>query len=420
MKKSFYFILIVALLQWSCQSKEMKKAKAYMDASMYTEATSLLEIEIQDKPKNAEASYLLGLCSYNLRNFDKTEECFKRAILLESKYKTKIGTFFYDKALELVKNGNLETAERFYKQALVYDIIGKDVFASKLYSYAIAEIDISTKSEPIIKIFNFIKEITTDYNQKIAEITFSKSKTFLDRGFPEDGFKYAEFSIKNDPAHIKDLASLYLEYAQTLSKSAEKYLNAVNYFDRCLELDNSKKEQIGDIYYNISNNYIQSNNISIALFFANKANIVNEKYNKWYVELTNKYQPKQILISKFLHNYVIDARYTKDNGIQISTNDYCLRQPENNTSIRVKASGAVSSLKLHFELRNGWFKPTGVVVINDDTGQILYQVENSIDSFIDTVTISAKNASSITVKPTSSRGDYIYIYPDSEINYYNN
>ena len=70
---------------------DMKKAKEFMEASMYEQAISLLEIEIQDNPKNAEANYLLGKCYIETSNNSKVEECFNRAILLDTDYKEKIG-----------------------------------------------------------------------------------------------------------------------------------------------------------------------------------------------------------------------------------------------------------------------------------------------------------------------------------------
>lgn len=59
-------IVVIVISMFGCVSKEMKKAKEYLDASMFQEAITLLEIEIQNNPKNAEANFLLDKCYLNL------------------------------------------------------------------------------------------------------------------------------------------------------------------------------------------------------------------------------------------------------------------------------------------------------------------------------------------------------------------
>jgi hypothetical protein len=126
--------------------------------------------------------------------------------------------------------------------------------------------------------------------------------------------------------------------------------------------------------------------------------------------------------SGFLYSYVIGANFAPSRyepnlqrDLQVSTNPYCLNQPENNQLVRIRTNGASSSLKIHFFLRNGMYKPVGFLIIDNATNQILYRIENSVEYYEETVDIPPHGARSITIKPTSSSGDYFIIYSDSKI-----
>ena len=90
-------------------------------------------------------------------------------------------------------------------------------------------------------------------------------------------------------------------------------------------------------------------------------------------------------------------------------------QPENSLSIQLRGTGAISSIKLYFLLRNGNFKPASILVVDDDTGREVFRRENEIEKYEDTVTIETGGATSITIKPASANGDYALIFADSEI-----
>jgi len=166
-----FFVIIISMV--GCVSKEMKKAKEYMNASMFKEAITLLEIEIQDKPKNAEANFLVGKCYLNIENNEKVEKYFKRAILLDSSYIIIIGDLYFNKALRLYKNNNFNQANKYYETALKYNLTGKDNFVTKLYNYTIDKAATSTGNDIVIQLFELINQLSNKYTEEIANHSYS-------------------------------------------------------------------------------------------------------------------------------------------------------------------------------------------------------------------------------------------------------
>lgn len=102
---------------------------------MYEEAVPYLELEIQDKPKNVEASYLLGKCYMEIgeHEWEEIDKLFKRAILLDGDYQEIIGDIFFDKAVELYKEEDDYEAEDYYQYGLKYYPTAKTEFAQRIF-----------------------------------------------------------------------------------------------------------------------------------------------------------------------------------------------------------------------------------------------------------------------------------------------
>jgi len=285
--------LFIILFLFSCTSKEVKKAKEFMDAGMYEQAISLLEIEIQANPKNAEASYLLGKCFIETSsNYNKVEECFKRAILLKTDYRGEIGNIYFDKSLELFKGDNTRNASSYYEEGVKYNPSGAEEFAGKLYDYANESSETATDPSKPIQIFNVIIKISPNYKTKIAEKTYSLAKSFIAKGFVREGFQYADFGINFDPSHIKDVAELYFSYGNTLLFTLNRPNECFSYFDKCLSLNPARKVEIGNIYFNQAKIYENNNEINLLLLFARKSKDINSDYSSWYQQIEEKHKPK--------------------------------------------------------------------------------------------------------------------------------
>ena len=150
MKKKLFKLIIAGVVVSSlfsgCTSKEMKKAKEFMEASMYDQAISLLDIEIQDNPKNAEANFLLGKCYLQTSNHSKVEKYFRNAVLLDPDYKEDIGNICYEKSLELYKVNDTIYANLYYEEGLKNNPTFRENFAKQLFDYASEYSESSTES----------------------------------------------------------------------------------------------------------------------------------------------------------------------------------------------------------------------------------------------------------------------------------
>jgi tetratricopeptide (TPR) repeat protein len=293
--KSVFTVLVIiySLLTFmGCGSKEMSKAKEYMDAHMYNEAISLLEIEIQANPKNVEAYYLAAQCYIELNNTHQAEEYFNKAILLDTDYRIKVGEYYYEKAFKLYTENEHYSAENNYNKAEKYNPEGREDFAQKLFDYATEISETATRANEVTSIYNIVTNIDKKFNEDIAEKCAKLASEVFEKGFYEQSFEYGEFSIKYDPGFINSLANLYLTYAKKLLEVPDKSNEATGYFDRSIELNSSSRVDIAKIYYDYSQKYEKQNNTELTLIFAEKCYNLDNNYEKYYKEIAIKYKPK--------------------------------------------------------------------------------------------------------------------------------
>ncbi|MDO9256594.1 MAG: LamG-like jellyroll fold domain-containing protein [Bacteroidales bacterium] len=376
----------------------MKKAKEFMDAGMYEQAIQLLEIEIQANPKNAEASFLLGKCFLQSTNTRKVEDCFNRAILLNTDFKNEIGSLYFDKSLEQFKSDDPASATSYYEQGLKYNPTGAEEFAEKLYNYANESSETTTYPEKPIKIFNAIIQISPNYKTKIAEKTYSLAKSFIAKGFVKEGFEYADYGINFDPIHIKDVSDLYFNYANTLLISLNKPNECIFYFDKCLKLNPNRKIEIGNIYFNQAKIYEKNNESTLLLLFASKCNEINPDYNSWYLKLSEKYKPK-ISTDGLLAYYSFNGSSEDNSGHSfnlvnnggISSTDRFNQNKmafyfnnnsymENNRGVNVSSDFSIS-VWIKPDISNNYSQPVTVGYRNGDNIRITYNPRNSTVGF---------------------------------------
>lgn len=293
MKNLIKFLLIgfvTASLLHGCTSKGIKEAKEFMDASMYEQAISLLENEIHDNPKSAEANYLLGKCYLQSSSHTKVEDYFNRAILLDTDFKDDIGIIYFGESLDLFKENNLNYANFYYEKGLKFHPMYRAEFAKQLFKYAGDYAEISTETAKSIRLFSIVDEISPDFKSKIATKTYELARSFIDKGFIMEGFAYADFGIYYDSRHIKDVADLYFNHAYNLLTFLNKPKESIKYFDRCMKLNPARKIEIGNIYYDKAKDYENQKEINLLLVFAKKSVEINSDYNSWYLELKEKYK----------------------------------------------------------------------------------------------------------------------------------
>jgi Tfp pilus assembly protein PilF len=99
------FVLMLSVI--SCSgSKEIRKAKEFLDAGMFDQAIILLKQEVQSDPKNAEAHMLLGTAYLGQGMTSLAEQELNTAIVLDDSLKQEASKRCYDVAKHLVKTDN--------------------------------------------------------------------------------------------------------------------------------------------------------------------------------------------------------------------------------------------------------------------------------------------------------------------------
>ncbi|MEE4198707.1 MAG: FISUMP domain-containing protein [Bacteroidales bacterium] len=296
MKKKIYHIIIIVISTWiicGCNSKEIKKAKEYMDAAMYTEAIPYLELEIQDNPKNAEASFLLGKCYLEIEGHEqeKIEKLFNRAILLDDDYRDIIGSVFYDKAIELYKKKNDFKAKEYYEYGLEYFPTATTEFAQKVFDYAVEFSETSTDVDRPIELFQIVDKISPEFKTQIADRTYSLATKFIEKGFVNEGFTYADFGIKYDPKHIEDVANLYLKYGKELVEKLNEPYKSIKYFEEHIKLRPGEKQKLASLFNRYAKEFEEKDNIELLFFFGKKCVEYDNNYKEWFTETEQKHEP---------------------------------------------------------------------------------------------------------------------------------
>src|SRR5581483_7061420 len=138
-------MLLIALSLTSCSgSKEVAKAKEFLDAGMFDQAAILLKQEIQTNPKNAEAHMLLGVTYLGLGQSSAADQEFNTAFVLDEGLKPAASKRCYDIAKYLMKTKQVDAYAALMKAKTFnpsFDNDGEFFFAA----YVQAEYGLSNK-----------------------------------------------------------------------------------------------------------------------------------------------------------------------------------------------------------------------------------------------------------------------------------
>lgn len=99
----------------------IEKARDYVKFSMYEDAITLLEKEIKEHLKNAEAHFLLGQSYLHINEEEKSEVSFNRAIVIKPTYKAQVAMEYIKSGKKILEEYNYEHAERRFEQALRFE-----------------------------------------------------------------------------------------------------------------------------------------------------------------------------------------------------------------------------------------------------------------------------------------------------------
>jgi len=201
---------------------EMKKAKEYIEASMFPQAQAILEKEITENPKNAEAHYQLAICYVHLKYHAKAEERFKSAMGLKPEYGEKVGGVYLSAAMIYLNNENIKEAKDAFDQAVRYQPnLGKTIAQECLKrGQARLEQGKYLNAEGYLSLTQIYDRSLI---QRLAELYYSTSQ----KAQPEDSLNLLKKASQIDKKFETELGKKYLVLANS-QNSLEKRSLLIN------------------------------------------------------------------------------------------------------------------------------------------------------------------------------------------------
>jgi tetratricopeptide (TPR) repeat protein len=115
-------------------NRDVKKAKAFMQVGLYTEAIELLNNRINQKPTGADAYFLIGACYLHQRDYNTAAKSFKRAVKIDSAYGQKIGLSYKKAGDDALQEGRVSQAQNLYSIAVKYQNDLKNEIAQQCFA----------------------------------------------------------------------------------------------------------------------------------------------------------------------------------------------------------------------------------------------------------------------------------------------
>jgi Tfp pilus assembly protein PilF len=136
MKMKFITCMIGLLICCSvtCYASDLSRAKDFIKAGKYPQATALLEKETSKNPGNAEGWYELGNVQLLTGKYAAAEESYKSAVQLSSSYANKVGNFYRVAGDTALKQGRVEDAISLYGRYFDYQPQERKKTAEKIYA----------------------------------------------------------------------------------------------------------------------------------------------------------------------------------------------------------------------------------------------------------------------------------------------
>jgi len=261
----FFPILVVALILVfilsGCGSKNVKKAEDYMNAGMFEQALQLLQIEVQDNPKNAKAHYLLGVALLSIKSVRSAEEEFNRAILLKASYRDKVGEGYFRAAMGLFDKEDRSTAGEFLQEAVKNDPDIKDRITKSLFDRGIEMGNKDPESSKVLEYFTAAKYYDSKFNEEIGKFCYSTANSLIEKGSLIKAAEYAYVSAEFDPNFIKEGGKLLFKIGIELLKQGKVYEGQVT-LNKALQRYPEYSENTADFVYYMAEYFYREENFS--------------------------------------------------------------------------------------------------------------------------------------------------------------
>ena len=290
--KGFVFVIFIFVI--GCGSSNLDKAQDYLSAGMYEDAVTLLKIEAQDNPKNPEGHYLLGYSLLFLDNLPAAEESFDRSILLDTKYRNKVGKGYYDiGVLKLQKNEKKETMI-FFKKAREKDPELRRDIAIAFYEEGKKRTTTNTDAKEAVELFTLCLEIDPEIGGQVGKTCLDIANSMFEKGFVDSAVDYSLCSIRSNPKDKKSAAKILYEAAIAYADKGEDrpFKNA---YRQAVEHDPDYTNNDPKYFYASAKYYLSIGNLQ-------RAKTLIEEVNKNFTD--NEYAKK----SKLLLENILEKR----------------------------------------------------------------------------------------------------------------
>lgn len=168
MKKSWIILAVAFGLFFTSTmamaASDLSKAKDFLKANMYPQATALLEKIIDKTPTVAEAHFLLGQCYSRKENFQAADERFSSAVGLDPALGYKIASIYQDLGLGMIRRNNIESASRMFDKAVEYQPKRRKEFCKNCFDLGNKETDSTS-----FGYYTITSQLCLDYNQAIGK-----------------------------------------------------------------------------------------------------------------------------------------------------------------------------------------------------------------------------------------------------------
>lgn len=238
-----YMIVVftIALPMLACGSKEVKKAKDYIDAGMYDEAIELLSLEVQQNPTNAEAQYLLGLVHLLVDRDHEAVEYFHRAELLDKGYLKKRTKAYFTAGTRLLSRKQ-ELAWSYFEKALEKEPSLRKEAARVIFEQAQSFLRESDKLKDGLELLEIVESLDaeSDLSAKMASVYFETGMNLLASDYLTPAESLLSKAIELNPNYSGEIYSRYQvkgsEYfaKDEYAKASRLYGNGLKI---CLEKD---------------------------------------------------------------------------------------------------------------------------------------------------------------------------------------
>lgn len=198
---------------------EVDKAKEFIAVKMYPQAIAILEKEINDSPTNAEAHYQLGICYISKGDFNRAEERFASAVVLDTEYGNQIGGEWQAAGTQELRKGNISSAEHLFRKAVSYQPSLKSEISGALSTKGYDEAKNGQESSAVQAISSAI-----DFDSGAKSVITQKIYALGEAALKTDDLKTAGvcFSIlgRLDSSYNVQIADLYFQLGtQSVPKS---------------------------------------------------------------------------------------------------------------------------------------------------------------------------------------------------------